>query len=152
MNQILNFKNEYEENNINNLETPAYNVSKSKNKLNTFLKIQFVFSNIIIIFFIYYFISYRANINKQEQLSKELLNDFNISSLYNSNNTYETQKVYYNYDDNFSFYVIGIIEIPKIKITYPIISEVSDEFLKIAPCKFYGPELNSIRQCVYSSS
>jgi len=56
MNQILNFKNEYEENNINNLETPAYNVSKSKNKLNTFLKIQFVFSNIIIIFFIYYFI------------------------------------------------------------------------------------------------
>ena len=152
MNQILNLENKENQNNSNNVNKQNCNVIKLKNKLNNFLKIQFVFSNIITIFFIYYFISYRANINKQEQLSKELLNDFNISSLYNSNNTYETQKVYYNYDDNFSFYVIGIIEIPKIKITYPIISEVSDEFLKIAPCKFYGPELNSIRQCVYSSS
>ena len=32
----------------------------------------------------------------------------------------------------------GIIEIPKINIYYPVFSELSDELLKIAPCKFYG--------------
>lgn len=145
MNQILNFEKDYEKDDINNVEISNYNVTKSKNKLNTFLKIQFIFSNIITIIFIYYFITYRISINKQEQLSQELLNEFNISNLYNSSNTYSSEKVYYNYDNDFSFYIIGIIEIPKINMTYPIISEVNDEFLKIAPCKFYGPEINEVR-------
>ena len=145
MNQILNFENNEKENDINNIDVSNHNVSKNKNKLNTFLKVQFIFSNIITIFFIYYFISYKTNSDKQESLSQKLLNDFNISNLYNSSNNYTTEKVYYNYDNNFSFYIIGIIEIPKINITYPIISEVNDEFLKIAPCKFYGPELNKVR-------
>jgi len=152
MNQILNFKNQENINDINNENILNYNVNKTKNKLNRFLKLQFIFSNIITIFFIYYFISYKVSSNKQENLSQKLLNDFNISSLYNSSGAYETEKVYYNYDDNFSFYVIGIIDIPKINITYPIISEVSDEFLKIAPCKFYGPELNEPRQYMHRSS
>ncbi len=39
----------------------------------------------------------------------------------------------------------GIIEIPKINIYYPIFSELNDELLKIAPCKFSGehPSKNS---------
>jgi len=152
MNQILNLENKENQNNSNNVNKQNCNVIKLKNKLNNFLKIQFVFSNIITIFFIYYFISYKTSSNKQEMVSQKLLNDFNISNLYNSSNNYRSEKVYYNYDNNNSFYIIGIIEIPIINITYPIISEVSDEFLKIAPCKFYGPELNSIRQCMYSSS
>lgn len=145
MNQILNFENNDKENDINNVDIENYNVSKPKNKLSTFLKIQFIFSNIITIFFIYYFISYKISTDKQENLSQKLLNDFNISNLYNSPNNYTSEKLHYNYNNNFSFYIIGIIEIPKINITYPIISELSDEFLKIAPCKFYGPELNEIR-------
>ena len=32
----------------------------------------------------------------------------------------------------------GIIEIPKINLYYPIFSTLSEELLKIAPCKFYG--------------
>lgn len=145
MNQILNFKDEYEENNINDIKKINSSTNKSKCKINTFLKFQFIFSNIITIIFIYYFISYKISINKQENLSQELLNEFNISSLYNSSNNYSSKRVYYNYDNNLSFYIIGIIEIPKINITYPIISEVSNDFLKIAPCKFYGPEINEVR-------
>lgn len=152
MNQILNFEKDENENNINNANMLNHNVNKPKNQLNTFLKIQFVFSNIITIIFIYYFISYKTSNNKQESISQKLLNDFSISNLYNSSKNYKSEKAYYNYDNNFSFYIIGIIEIPKINITYPIISEVSDEFLKIAPCKFYGPELNEARQYLYSSS
>lgn len=45
-------------------------------------------------------------------------------------------------DSNFS--VIGIVEIPKINISYPILSNINDELLKIAPCRFYGPLPNEI--------
>ncbi len=38
--------------------------------------------------------------------------------------------------------IIGVIEIPKLNISYPILSKCSDELLKISVCKFYGPDLN----------
>ena len=46
--------------------------------------------------------------------------------------------------------VIGKIVIPKIEIRYPIIKETTTEYLKIAPTKYCGPELNEIRKCSYS--
>lgn len=41
--------------------------------------------------------------------------------------------------------VIGKIIIPKLEIKYPIIKETTTEYLKIAPTKYYGPEVNEIR-------
>lgn len=32
----------------------------------------------------------------------------------------------------------GIIEIPKINLYYPIFSHLTEDLLKISPCKFYG--------------
>ena len=40
--------------------------------------------------------------------------------------------------------VLGKIIIPKISIHYPIINETSEEYLKIAPTKLYGPEINEV--------
>lgn len=40
--------------------------------------------------------------------------------------------------------VEGIIEIPKIEIKYPIVSETSDEAMKIAITKFWGGNINDI--------
>lgn len=40
--------------------------------------------------------------------------------------------------------VIGEISIPKINITYPIIGETTDEYLKIAPTRLRGPNVNGI--------
>lgn len=40
--------------------------------------------------------------------------------------------------------VEGIIEIPKIEIKYPIVSETSDEAMKIAITKFWGGKINDI--------
>lgn len=42
------------------------------------------------------------------------------------------------------YQVAGEITIPKLKINYPIVYETSDEYLKIAPAKLYGPEVNSV--------
>ena len=39
---------------------------------------------------------------------------------------------------------IGIVKIPKINVNYPILSETSDALLKIAPCKFWGPNPNEV--------
>ena len=34
--------------------------------------------------------------------------------------------------------LFGIIEIPKINLYYPVFSELTEELLKVSPCKFYG--------------
>lgn len=38
--------------------------------------------------------------------------------------------------------VAGQINIPKIGINYPIVYETSEEYLKIAPTKLFGPDIN----------
>lgn len=38
--------------------------------------------------------------------------------------------------------VIGEIRIPKININYPIICETTEDYLKIAPTKLFGPDVN----------
>lgn len=39
---------------------------------------------------------------------------------------------------------IGVVKIPKISITYPILSETTDKLLKVAPCKFHGASPNEV--------
>ena len=46
--------------------------------------------------------------------------------------------------DGTEYYTIGIINIPKINVNYPILSETSPTLLKIAPCKFWGPNPNQV--------
>lgn len=82
---------------------------------------------------------YSSYVTKQkEKLSKDLLNTFNLERLYSQSQEYITVEL----NANENFFVIGIIEIPKINIEYPILSDTTDEFLKIAPCRFYGPYPN----------
>ncbi len=51
-------------------------------------------------------------------------------------------------DSGYSYMSIGTINIPKINVTYPIIDgqtdsvEETEELLKIAPTKFWGPDFN----------
>jgi len=50
-------------------------------------------------------------------------------------------------DDGTVYYTIGTVNIPKISCSYPILSSKEDNFdtlLKIAPCKFWGPNPNEI--------
>lgn len=103
-------------------------------------KIQFYISLLLILCSILYFLYFTYNRYKKEMFSKTLLNKFNIEHIYSNNNYYTTVTL----NENSSFFVIGIIEIPKIKIQYPILSDTNDELLKIAPCRFYGPYPNQI--------
>ena len=47
-------------------------------------------------------------------------------------------------NDGTEYYSIGVINIPSINVNYPILSTYSDALLKIAPCKFHGPNPNEV--------
>ena len=107
-----------------------------KRKYNRIYKVQLFVSLTSIIVFISYFFAYKYNIQKQEKSSEILLNNYSVSKLYNeSNKNYESN----NYQD-----IIGIIEIPKINISYPIFASLTDDLLKISPCRISGSMPNSV--------
>ena len=90
------------------------------------------------IFCIISYFSYFSYIAKRKEIiSKNLLNTFNLESLYSNNKT-----IPLNYNEK--HLVIGKIEISSISIDYPILSDTNDELLKIAPCRFYGPYPNEV--------
>lgn len=114
---------------------------KDKKKLNLIkfkkiLKFQFYFS-LFLMLIVGIFIGYnKFKLYKQEEYSSQILNNYNITKLYadlSSNETLDSN------DDISNTYVMGIIEIPKINVYYPIFSIYDEELLKISPCKFYGP-------------
>ena len=43
-----------------------------------------------------------------------------------------------------TYETIGVVRIPKINITYPILSKTTDALMKIAPCKFHGCSPNEV--------
>ena len=98
-------------------------------------------SLLLIIFLLIYQIYIYYSLHKKEIISKNILNSFNLIKLYSSYNpNYTTLEL----SENSFLSVIGIIEIPKINIKYPILSDCNDNLLKIAPCRFYGPYPNKI--------
>ena len=101
---------------------------------------QFSISILLITATISIYIFYLYNINKKENVSKKLANNYNISKLYSENQNYSSINTYI--DNGIEYSVIGLIEIPKLNLNYPILSKINDNLLKIAPCKFYGPMPN----------
>ena len=107
-----------------------------------FFRIVLFISIIGLITFSLLFILYIYDIIQINKTSKNLANSFSISYLYVKNDSYlSTAK---DNKDSSTPFVIGIIKIDKIKLDYPILSEESDELLKIAPCRFAGPLPNNI--------
>ena len=114
MNQILLTKNKYY-------------------KKKYLLIFQFTISIIIVSTIIYFLFNYFYKIKKQEHLSKELTNNYNLSLLYSN--------IEMNDEKSNNNNIFGTIEIPKLNIKYPIFSKITEENLKISPCKFYGDNL-----------
>lgn len=126
------------------------NINNKKNEFNqrkSFL-LKFLFYSLVFVSLslTIYYIFYRFDLYKSERLSQRILNDYNIISIYNKSSNYSTNlpsnKIQLENYDELSGYVIGIIEIKKLDIIYPILSETSRELLKISPCRFFGPNPN----------
>lgn len=121
----------------NNLKTTRSDFFKYINKNKYFL--QFIISIIISSIFILIFLYQIYTLKENEKLSKELLNNYSLTTLYQNNTETKIEKQAVLIENPF---VIGIIKIAKINLNYPIISETNDDLLKISLCRFAGPNPN----------
>lgn len=140
MNQILNTKpQEIIHNTDTSIPKKDFILEKNKTKKKLF-RVQFILSifSIFVFAFIYFYSKFL--LNKKENLSNSLKTNYNISQLYAKNSSSNSLSI------NNSM-IIGMIEIPKLSLSYPIFSSLDDELLKIAPCKFFGempPEFSNL--------
>lgn len=107
-------------------------------KLKKFLKIQLYFSVIFMIIIVSVISYNNFNLHKKEKYSNQILTNYNITRLYSNLNS-SSNEIQSFKDDIENSHIIGILEIPKINVYYPVFSTYDDELLKICPCKFYGP-------------
>lgn len=110
---------------------------KILNRKNFYLYI--LISLIILIIIIFSLIIYnKYSIYKKSNDTEKVLSAYNISTLYSSSNTYSAIEL------SNDIAIIGLIEIPKINISYPILSNTDEDILKISVCRFSGPLPNRI--------
>lgn len=134
MNQILDTKQP-------NNDNGNCNTNSKLKMFKKILKFQLYFSIVLIIIIGLYVFYNTYKLSKQEKYSKQILENYNLTRLYSnvvSNNSYsdDNQSADFFVD---SSYVIGVIDIPKINVNYPIFSNYDENLLKISPCRFYGP-------------
>lgn len=111
----------------------------------TFFRIMFFIALLGLIAFTILFSFYIYDITQKNKISENLAKSYSISYLYSNNPLYSTDKDnVINGSSSNNPFVIGIIKIAKLKLDYPILSEASEELLKIAPCRFAGPLPNNI--------
>lgn len=109
-----------------------------------FFKIMLFIALFGLVMFSALFILYIYDVSKKDKLSENLAQSFSLSYLYSNNTSYSTSLDNIQVANETEPFVIGIIKIDKLKLDYPILSTVSDEFLEIAPCRFAGPMPNEI--------
>lgn len=127
-----------------------YNIQlKSKNKhIKNFVikrryELQFILSfSIAVIFLVFLFWKLYQN-DQQEKIAKELLNTYQLTTLYSDSSNYDVSKLNSNLINQAPF-VIGMIKIDKINLSYPILSESNDNLLKMSVCRFAGPMPNEV--------
>lgn len=120
-------------------------ISHSHKKL--FFIFAFVSVIIVCICLVIYYVCFRYSLYAKERVSKNILDNIGLTKIYHGSSDYNTELlnkeiIFY---ENSSFSVIGVIDIKKLNISYPILSDVSKDFLRIAPCRFYGPMPNEVR-------
>lgn len=128
MNQIL-YKCHLQNNNSNDFSV------KKRAKVILYISIILIILSILVYFSIKY------TLFKKQKISDNLVSNFNIKTLYSDlPDNYSSTQI--NTENSETPFVIGLIQIDKINITYPILSTTSEELLKISPCRFYGPMPN----------
>lgn len=111
-------------------------LKKLKNNFKMF-KIQLIFSTSILAILLFFCIYYIFSLKSKENLSSSILNNYEIYKLYSdigNNSVSNSNEQSFQDEGN----IFGIIKIPKINIEYSVFSKLTEEQLKILPCKFFG--------------
>ena len=145
------------------LVTEKIYVTEKLKRKKFFYKILFILSILVVVGLVSYSLYSEYKIRKDELISKEILeNMFNANSdntvvnqdtlvvALNDNveeislPTLEKFNVVYTTDKGTNYKVDSILNIPSLGINYPVLSETSDELLKISLNKFWGGEPNTV--------
>lgn len=129
------------------------NASSNSHKKH-FFQIQFFSLVSISLLALSYYGYSRYELMQKEKFSREIMENLKITRLYSSSSDYHALPVHnqvYFYEGN-AFSVIGSIQIEKLEIDYPILADLSQDLLKVSPCRFYGPMPNEMRQSLYCRS
>lgn len=132
-------------------------------------KVQFYISILLVFILAVYYIYQEYDKYKNEQLSREILANVDIEEteddtvlknegdllvvILNNNEedaSIETAAFSTEVQTTASgtkYSTVAIVNIPKIGVNYPVLSEATDELLKIAPNKFWGPNPNEVGNC-----
>ena len=125
MNQIIfNYDYKKEFSNKNNF------IFKKRKIIYLFFFIITTVSVLVIFCYIFY---NKYTIYKKNLESNKIMNNYKISTLYSNSSNYSSIKLSNNIE------IIGLIEIPKINVSYPILAQSNEELLKISVCRFSGP-------------
>ena len=116
------------------MKNQILNTKIKKNSDKIFFKFQFTISIVIILILISVICYYLFSLHKKEKSSNNVIDNYNIYKLYSDAST-TTQK---DSDSESLNSIFGIIEIPSIKIYYPVFSHLNEKLLRISPCKFFG--------------
>lgn len=111
-------------------------LKKLKNNFKMF-KIQLIFSTSILAILLFFCICYIFSLKSKENLSSSILSNYEIYKLYSdigNNSVSNSNEQSFQDEGN----IFGIIKIPKINIEYSVFSKLTEEQLKILPCKFFG--------------
>lgn len=152
MNQILKPELNINPNDNTISNSDVNHLNDKKVRSNKIYKLQFVFSSYIAFCFIIAFFLHLYKLNKNEKLSEQLMDSYQISTLYSNSTSYSAQLT--NTSSNYAStpFVIGMIKIDKINLNYPILSESSKDLLEISLCRFAGPMPNEPRKSLYCRS
>ena len=147
------------------LVTEKLYVTPELRKKKKVYKTQFILSVILVLVLTGFYLYQEYDKYKNERLSKEILANVDIETQEDDTAMKNSDLLVVILDDNeegttnenaaFSsevqttasgtkYSTIAIINIPKIGVNYPVLSEASDELLKIAPNKFWGPNPNEV--------
>lgn len=143
-------------------------VTQDMKRKKKFFKIEFFLSVFLVCLLSSYYIYAEYDRNKSEQVSQEILANMNIEEpeeklekivvilnsafaeeqqvdIADEEETVEIPSVHIaTSNDGTDYYTIATINIPKINVNYPILSETTTELLKISPCKFWGADPNQV--------
>ena len=126
MNQILITSNNNEHYVYNSI---SFKTKKSRKKFILIFSISLTLSILISIYLVSSYLLKIKELKKADVIKEK----YNITTLYASNTQYNAIKLSNNME------IIGLVEIPKINISYPIFSKSNADLLKISVCRFSGP-------------
>lgn len=141
----------------------VYVTPKLKRK-KVFYKVQFVMSLLLVFILCSYYVYSEHKKSEYESISQEILNNISFSNndtttitntlvVALNDNVQEVEQPQVPVEQNNNSYttatgvkyeVDSILNIPSLGIKYPVLSETSDELLKIALNKFWGGNPNSV--------